>query len=763
MVWSLLRSSALLCALVACAMFISPAPGAADAFGSVRGTVVDERSMPVAGASVTLTSPSTSPQSVRTDAAGQFSFPRVAFDTYSIVVAAASFSPTTSSVTVASGSVATLRFELRKKTLARVVTRATGTAAAPVSVDVISAQSIAALPGNETLAKVTETVPGIVPFSYNEPVARGFHGIAYEVDGVPVPQTTSSAFAEIIDPRNVDRLEVFTGAMPAEFGGERAGAVVSIITKHGALASQRGGQLTLSAGSHAYLALSFADAAGAGPLHVMVSANVSRSSRGLDAPTATAQHDDTSLGDVFARVTLSPTSRDTYAFDFSNQYSTFQIPLNTNQHDPLDPAWSVPGTDDNQHEYNRYANVTYTRLSRDDNGYVTFAPWYRISRVAFLPDPANDMAGAAQTSTFQDRVGKYVGLNTSWFRGAGKHNVKLGLSGSVENFSSTFALRFIDPTTSLPATFADDVVKRGSEAAAFAQDKIEISPVVSANVGLRYDHSTGFVSGYQWSPRVELNFMPDDRNVVHAYYGRLYAAPSLEDVRRDACVLGNCDPSAPPVYDLRPERDSAYEFGLAHRFSPLIHGYATLWWRSVADVLDTTQLGGTPIFTTFNSTSGRSNGVELNITGRTAYGNSYFLSYGGSESLASGISGGTFLFSTAQLAGANGFALEDHDQTHTLSAGYTLSLAPDRSRFVTLKTDYGSGYPVQFENGHGRLPAHWTIDASYQNAPPDRFGFGIDATNLLDHKYLLKVNNGFNSTQYAADRQVTAKLIVPLR
>lgn len=48
--------------------------------------------------------------------------------------------------------------------------------------------------------------------------------------------------------------------------------------------------------------------------------------------------------------------------------------------------------------------------------------------------------------------------------------------------------------------------------------------------------------------------------------------------------------------------------------------------------------------------------------------------------------------------------------------------------------------------------------------PGDGSGFGweIQGTNLLDKKYLIKLNNGFNTTQYAAGRQITVKLIAPI-
>jgi outer membrane receptor protein involved in Fe transport len=726
----------------------------ASTYGAVSGTVTDDAGRPVANAAVSLSSPDSATQRTASGADGRYAFPRVNFDTYTVSVTAPGFADQSVTVTVSSGSVATVNFQLTVRSLGKIVTRAS-VSSHPVSVDVISTRTIQTLPGNNTLAKVTETVPGIVPFSYGEPVSRGYHGITYEVDGVPIPQTASSEFAEIIDPRDIDRLEVFTGAFPAEFGGSREGAVVDILTRR--VSAAHGGSLSLSGGSYGYGAANLSDSFGNDRFKVFTSFNIVRNARGIDSPTLVPVHDDSSQGDEFLRAAWAPNQRDTWAFDFSNQYAAFQIPIDT---DPSHPNFSVPGTDDNQHEYDRFANITFNHLTADGKGYLEIAPWYRQGRVTYLPDPANDLAGGSASTTFQDRRAQTYGVTSAYFRGGSRHNVKVGFTAAREDFTSQFQIQFIDPMLGLQ-TFSDNVSQPGFNFGSYIQDKITISPVVTLNAGVRYDHSTGFTSGNQISPRIEADIQADDKNTVHFYYGRLYAAPGLEDVRRDAAVVGGT--GGVPVYDLKPERDSVYEEGIAHSFSPLTHGYLTLWWRNVTNVLDTTQLGSTPIFTIFNSAIGRAQGAELNVEGQNMRGNSYFFSYGMSQSLAEGISGGTFLFSPAALQGANSFALEDHDQTYTLNTAYTWALGGDRNRYLTLGTRYGSGFPVQFENGPGRLPVHWEVDASVgSKVAPGHLGWEVQATNLLNHQYLIKFNNGFNTTQYAAGRQVTLKLSAPL-
>jgi outer membrane receptor protein involved in Fe transport len=748
-------TSFLLAAVVAISLV--PAVALAGVYGALRGTVVDESGNPVANVTVTLRAEDAAPQSATTAADGTFFFARVAFDTYTITATSPDGRVASEIVTVASGSVSLVNLKLSQKIIGRVSVHAVGSGQA-TSVNVLSSQTISTLPGNTSLGKVVQTLPGVVPFSYNEPVSRGFHGVAYEIDGVPIPQTASSEFAEIIDPRDVDRLEVFTGAIPAEFGGERMGAVVDILTTRAPATGGDRGSLSLSGGSYGYGAVSLNESTGNGPFRIYLSANEERTNRGLDTPTFAPSHAANSRGDEFLRAVYSPSQRDTLAFDFSNQYSGFQIPTDTNPSDPNDPCWSPVGTDDNQHEYDRFANVVFNRASSDGKGYFEVAPWYRTGRVTFLPDPANDLAGGCPASTFQDRIGKYVGITTAFARSLGRNDYKVGASAYVENFTSAFSI-----TVPSNPTFFDNIAQRGSNIGLYAQDRIQASPNVSINVGIRWDHSTGFTSGNQISPRFEINDRVNESNTLHFYYGRLYAAPALEDVRRDAVVVGGGNPGQLPVYDLKPERDSVLEAGLAHRFSPFTNGTITLWGRNVTNVLDTTQLGSTPIFTLFNSAIGRGEGVELRLSGANLRGNTWFTSYGLSQSLAEGISGGTFLFPINQLQGANSLAFEDHDQTNTLNSAYTWATTP--SRYVTLSTTYGSGFPVQFLNGPSRLPAHVEFGAAIGRKPPtDGSGYGweISGTNLLNKQYLLKINNGFNTTQYASGRQITLKLTAPI-
>jgi len=758
-----------LAALCTAAVFLLNTPAFAATTGLVKGTTT-VNGQPAAGVSLTLKGEGAMLQAT-SDARGAFAFAQVPFGHYSLTAQRTGVPSLSQEIDVQSGSVLNLALELQPpKEIGHSQAGLTrGPAAAPVSVNSLTRTQISALPNNQSLNSIIQTVPGIVHFSYNEPVAHGFHGLTYELDGVPLPLGTASNFSEVIDPRSIDSLEVFTGAIPAEFGGSRQGAVVNIIShRANDLQSGEQGSLTLGAGSYGALQSSLAESTRAGNTRIFFNANEERSNRGLDSPTFAPMHDNANQSNQFLRTITNLSKLDTLALDVSNNYAGFQIPINTVD-SPNDPLFVPPGTDDVQGEYDRVLNLAFTHNTADGTGYFQIVPWYRYDRIAYSGDLANDLLGQVDNGngTFtqlnglrQDRRSEFEGLRLVEFRSYGPHTLKLGVEGSIENFNGSELIQYYD-ANSVVQTFADVQRQRGTQTAAYVQDKWTPTRFFSIFAGLRYDRSTGYASGSQLSPRAEINAQVDSRDVLHFYYGRNYAAPFVEDTRRAAVITGGGNPNALPVYDLQPERDQYYEFGLAHTLAPGVRGYVNLWKRDASNVLDTTQLFPTPIFAVFNNTIGIAKGVEGRLEARFANGDSAFLSTSISSARAGGISGGTFLFAP----GATGDVTlnpEDHDQTVAAKFDYTKRFGGDRSFFASFEPDYGTGYPVQFQNGPGRLPPHLTFDASVgRDAKKGSLGFVASWQNLTNRTYLLKVNNGFNTTQYGPGSQFTFRLTAP--
>ncbi|MBV8432659.1 MAG: hypothetical protein JO029_00090, partial [Candidatus Eremiobacteraeota bacterium] len=117
-------------------------------------------------------------------------------------------------------------------------------------------------------------------------------------------------------------------------------------------------------------------------------------------------------------------------------------------------------------------------------------------------------------------------------------------------------------------------------------------------------------------------------------------------------------------------------------------------------------------------------------------------------------------------------ALEDHSETVASTAAYTHRFGGKKLWFATVQGNYGSGFPVQFEDANtnlkGTLPAHTTVDLSLGriltpgHAGQDQgLGMQLQVLNVFNHQYPIKVANGFNTTQIANGTSVLFRLTAP--
>jgi outer membrane receptor for ferrienterochelin and colicin len=776
------RATRALIVVIALILVVANAPRAAlaDVVGVVRGTLTGAKQEAVPRATVTLTSDDVA-LSTTTDAAGRFAFPRVPFGRYTLA-ATTPGGVTQTSINVVTGSVTEVALH-PAYAIGRTSGTTTGVHGTPVSVNTITAAQIAALPENTTINRVIETLPGVVRFSFDEPVVDGFHGVTYELDGAPLPSSTSSNFANLIDPREASAIEVFTGAFPAEFGGQRMGAVVNVRSLTFAEPPPPG-LITLGVGELGTQEAQLVKQFNLGRAQVSFSLDNLTSDRGLDTPAENAIHDATSTANQFLRVALPLDTYDTLALDAANQYATYQIPINTDPNDINAGVVALPNQDDVQREYDRFLALSFTHNDRDGNGYLRIVPWTRYNRVVYDGDLGADVQGyiigtavtpqscnvpvvngfdCPLNGLFQDRAAAYVGLRASAGRTIGQHTLSYGVDLQQEDFDSNVAIAFApdeNPNGPAAGPFIDAGAQRGTETSGYVEDVWAPNRTLSIKPGVRYDHSTGYVSGAQLSPRFEVDQTIAPDTVLHAFIGRYYAAPGLEDTRREA-VITDTAPTANPVYDLQPERDTLLEAGIAHDFSSTQRAYVNAFDRTVVNVLDTTNLLNTPLFAVYNSAIGVDRGIEgryeLN-TAKTTIGASFTYSM----SLAGGVSGGTFLFAPPDVADLT-LQPEDHDETYTGDAYLTRHFGADLKSYATLETQYGSGFPVAFLDGTGgRLPAHYQVNAALGRSPVGhRVGYELTADNLLDYRWLIKVQNGFNTTQWNAPRRVEFRLMLP--
>ena len=99
----------------------------------------------------------------------------------------------------------------------------------------LSRKDIETLPrgNNNDLHDVLVTIPSAVYGSLKQVHIRQDHAnLQLRIDGVPIPDTVSSTFSDVISPRAWERADIILGGMEAQYGN-KAAAVLDITTKSG--------------------------------------------------------------------------------------------------------------------------------------------------------------------------------------------------------------------------------------------------------------------------------------------------------------------------------------------------------------------------------------------------------------------------------------------------------------------------------------------------------------------------------------------------
>src|SRR5579884_2355780 len=247
---------ALVLSLATVLALLAAAPSSrATIFATVRGIVHDSQHRPMAGAGAT--------QTTTTDAEGAFVFAAVPLGSYRLTAQHAGMAPATLDITVASGTAPIYHLELRPAPLAQTVVvsaapAATETPAAPART-FLGRHLLAETPGTDRtvgLNFLTDFVPGAVVV-HDQVHIRGGHQMLWEIDGVPVPNTSiATNVGPQFDPRDIAELEVQRGAYSADTG-TRLYSVLNVVPRSG-FEDNRFGEFRLGYGrfhqAEAYLA-----------------------------------------------------------------------------------------------------------------------------------------------------------------------------------------------------------------------------------------------------------------------------------------------------------------------------------------------------------------------------------------------------------------------------------------------------------------------------------------------------------------------------
>ncbi len=654
------------------------------------------------------------------------------------------------------------------------------------SVYSVDAQSIAAMPGgdNAQLDQVVLQLPGVTEDSYGQIHVRGEHnGLQYRLDGIILPEGLA-VFSQALDPHLVQKLDLITGALPAEYGLDTAG-IIDITTKEG---GADGGSVSMYGGSQKEINPSAEIHGSAGSWTYFLSANYLRNDLGIESPDPSANpvHDNTRQLHIFgyAEDILSANSRLSFLVGDSNE--SFQIPnlygqqpaLGLSVGDPTGAPTPFPSQNLNefQRENSQYGAISYLYTEGRFTGQVSL--YGRYSTLTFQPDALGDLLynGISQYARKSDTAGGVQAEGSYKLNSA--HTLRAGLIVEIDHAVSDTVSQVLPVNGAgqqaggppyAPETIVDDGGKLAQTYSVYLQDEWKLLSDLTFNYGLRFDQFDGYRDEDQLSPRANLVWKPVGGMTLHAGYSRYFSPPPFELVGQETVSKFIGTTAAPQVtQDTTPysERANYYDVGISQSFGRRLTLELDTYYKQDTNLLDEGQFGAPIILTPFNYARGYQEGVI--VDGNYTLGAfSAYANFAYAKDMGTNIISSQFSFTPQDLSYiASNYIFLDHDAMLTASAGASYTW-----RGTRFSTDllYGSGLRATlFLPGGGDIPNGATTPAYVQvnlgishrfvNAPGGPITVRLDVINVGNNVIELRSGAGVGvfAPQYGPRRQVFA-------
>jgi hypothetical protein len=727
---------------------ISIAPAAfANVYGAVRGVVHDPQHRPIQDAMVMLRAKSSDwAKSVTTGANGEFQLNAVPLGEYSVSVASKGFAQTTQDVTVISGSVPVVHFQLQVASANEKVTVSGSPAAVATDsftpTTLVSRLDIERTPGADgtnSMAMITDYVPAAY-VTHDMLHMRGGHQITWLLDGIPVINTAiAQNLGPQFDPKDLDYVEVNRGSYGAEFG-DRTYGVFNVVPRTG-FERNNEAELTFTAGNFYQTddALSFGSHTDRFAYYASVNGN--RSNLGLQPPVPQVVHDAVNGVGGFGSFILNVDPSNQLRLMTSARRDYYQIPYDPNPNDiensPGSGQYSPSiGLRDGQHEAD--AGVLFSWVHTFNSRLLTtVSPFYHYNRGDYASNPNDNPIASTE-----DRSSTYVGGQATFAANYKKNDLQVGFVSFYQTDNQFFGaifnpLAFPPP---VPPTIADPEHPTAHLEAFYLDDKFKPFSWLTLSAGLRPTWfsegnfaagSTPPIAESAISPRFGATVtIPKIRWTFRAFYGHYYQAPPIETVSGPA-LLQYTGQQGLGFIPLHGERDEEHQFGVTIPYRGWVLD-ADNFQTNVANFLDHNNIGASNIFFPITVSQALIRGWELTLRSpRIARRAQVHLAY--SNQIAEG--SGTITGGLTDFALSPGLTPLDHDQRNTLNVGGDVSL-PWRS-YASTNVYYGSGFSNAFPGAPypgEYLPQHTTFDVSLGKDFSERFTASVTALNVANHR-----------------------------
>jgi outer membrane receptor protein involved in Fe transport len=347
-------------------------------------------------------------------------------------------------------------------------------------------------------------------------------------------------------------------------------------------------------------------------------------------------------------------------------------------------------------------------------------------------------------------------LDHTWVANS-QHLVKTGFQIDYTNANNTAQVFAFDTSGGAPAgpVLSLQASNRNIQwrEEFWVQDQWSPNDQWTLNLGVRADVIQGFYNEGQVSPRLGVTYKHNQSNVFHAFYGRMFTPPNVEQIAFVNLNTQNTTaaPDDPTGFRPRAERSHYFEVGSYHAVSQ----YATLeltgYYKLDKYMSDAGQFGATPMLNFFSFQNGWKGGIDgalkVQFTDKlTGRGN---VAWG--QCKGHGLQSGQYLLDNKEISDINspGGVFCDHSQFVTSSAVVTYRLL-ERTN-VTGQMLYGYGLRTAADDNaktnSTHSPSYTVYNASLTHVIPlpwdnQKMLLGFDIINLFDQQYFYNTGEG---------------------
>ena len=542
----------------------------------------------------------------------------------------------------------------------------------------------ASLPGRSVINLVTSQ-PGWLLEANGVLHPRGAeYQTQYVIDGIPVTDNRSPAFAPGFDADGVQSMTILTASYPAEYG-RKLGGVIEVVTVrdsrqgfHGK-ASASGGSFSTAQG---YLSGQY----GWGRSLLGVSAEGGRTDRYLDPPVLDNFTNRATTANFAAHYESDLTDRNRLGLIVRHGLSRFLVP---------------------NEQVQQTAGQRQDRDSRETMGVLLYQHIFSSSVLGDFRGMARDVSASLRSNERATPViaAQARGFREGYLKGSltvhrGSHELKAGVEADFGSVRESFDYLLTDPDRfdpSTPPVFSFSGRARDREQAAFVQDLAKLGRW-TLSAGLRWDHYRLLVDKSAVSPRLGVSrSWPGTDLVLHASYDRAFQTPAFENLLLSSSALVDSLNDAIMRLPVPPSYANYYEVGLTKGLFGHIKLDANYFRRNIRNFADDDVLLNTGITFPISFARAAIRGAEAKleipgwgrVSGFLSY--SYMIGYGSLP-----VSGGLLLGDEAQgaLHSTDRFPISQ-DQRHTVGTQIRYQVVP--RLWITVGGSYGSGLPSQFE------------------------------------------------------------------